>query len=169
MAGILLAGSCRCGAVGFKIVSHTPYPYQLCYCTICCKTQGGGGYAINIMGDTDTLEVTGKEHLGSWHAQIEVSDGHGGTRLETSPGARHFCTRCASELWVSDPRWPAWLWPFASAIDTELPAAPERVHLMLKYKASWVPVERGPRDQCFDEYPEESIEEWHRKRGLWIE
>lgn len=40
---------------------------------------------------------------------------------------------------------------------------------MLKYKASWVPVERGPRDQCFDEYPDESIEDWHRKRSLWIE
>ena len=169
MGGMLLAGSCKCGAVGFRIVSHTPYPYQLCYCTICCKTHGGGGFAINIMGDAETLEVTGREHLGSWHAQIEVPDGHGATRLETSPGARHFCTRCASELWVSDPRWPAWVWPFASAIDTELPAAPERVHLMLKYKASWVPVDKWPRDQCFDEYPEESIEEWHRKRGLWID
>ena len=52
---IRLDGSCRCGAIRF---SHTPHPYQLCYCTICRKTAGGGGYAINIMGAAATLKVT---------------------------------------------------------------------------------------------------------------
>ena len=27
----------------------------------------------------------------------------------------------------------------------------------------------GPDDDCFDGYPELSIEEWHKRRGLWIE
>jgi hypothetical protein len=27
----------------------------------------------------------------------------------------------------------------------------------------------GPDDQCFEEYPEEALEEWHRARGLWID
>lgn len=169
MAGITLEGSCRCGAVSFKVVSNTPYPYQLCYCTICRKTSSGGGYAINIMGLSATLEVAGQDHLAQWRAQLETPDGSGGIKLETSPGARHFCIRCGAMLWVSDPRWPQWVWPFASAIDTELPTAPEKVHLMLKYKAPWVPVNAGPKDQCFEEYPAESIEEWHRKRGLFIE
>jgi hypothetical protein len=26
----------------------------------------------------------------------------------------------------------------------------------------------GPGDKTFREYPKESIEQWHRKRGLWI-
>ena len=30
-----LEGSCRCGAVSFSVDSHTPYPYQRCYCSIC--------------------------------------------------------------------------------------------------------------------------------------
>ena len=47
-----LEGSCRCGAVRFSVDSHTPYPYQRCYCSICRKSAGGGGYAINIMGDS---------------------------------------------------------------------------------------------------------------------
>ena len=51
------SGSCRCGAVRFSVASHTPYPYQLCYCSICRKTAGGGGFAINIMGDARTLAV----------------------------------------------------------------------------------------------------------------
>ena len=54
-----LEGSCRCGAVSFSVDSHTPYPYQRCYCSICRKSAGGGGYAINIMGVADTLKVKG--------------------------------------------------------------------------------------------------------------
>jgi hypothetical protein len=42
-----LEGSCHCGAVRFRVESHTPYPYMRCYCSICRKTQGGGGYAVN--------------------------------------------------------------------------------------------------------------------------
>ena len=31
-----------------------------------------------------------------------------------------------------------WIYPFASAIDTDLPEPPSRVHLMLGSKANWV-------------------------------
>lgn len=44
-----LQGSCRCGGVKFSCLSHTPYPYMRCYCSICRKLAGGGGFAINIM------------------------------------------------------------------------------------------------------------------------
>lgn len=162
---VALEGSCRCGAVRFRLASHTPQPYQLCYCTICRKTAGGGGYAINIMGDSNTLEVTGKDAIGIY--QAEIANEHG--ICERSEGRRHFCTRCSSALWLWDPRWSDLVHPFASAIDTPLPIPPERVHLMLRYKAEWVEPDIGPHDQTFDLYPEQSIEDWHRSRGLWID
>jgi len=161
---MLLRGSCRCGSVTFSLESHTPYPYQLCYCSICRKTAGGGGYAINIMGDADSLTVDGKEAIGIYRAEI-VEDGI----AAQSEGRRHFCRNCATALWMSDPRWPELVHPFASAIDTDLPKPPSRVHLMLRYKASWVEPDVGPDDLVFDEYPEQSIEDWHRSRGLWID
>jgi len=68
-----LEGSCRCGAISFSVDSHTPYPYQRCYCSICRKSAGAGGYAINIMGRADTLKVKGKRAFGVWNAPI---DGH---------------------------------------------------------------------------------------------
>lgn len=159
-----LEGSCRCGAVRFSVDSHTPHPYQRCYCSICRKTAGGGGYAINIMGDADTLTVEGGETIGIYHAEIDR-----GGHCETSSGERRFCTRCATALWLSDPAWPELVHPFASAIDTDLPVPPESVHLMLRFKASWVVPQVGEGDQCFEDYPEESIEDWHRSRGLWID
>ena len=78
---------------------------------------------------------------------------------------RVFCGRCGTGLWLFDPDWPELIHPFASAIDTELPAPPEHTHLLLNSKPAWVEVERGERDQVFDEFPAESIAEWHERTG----
>jgi hypothetical protein len=161
---VTLGGSCRCGAVRFSVASHAPQPYQLCYCSICRKTAGGGGYAINLSAVADTLEKKGKRALGVYRAEID-RNGH----CEKSTGERNFCKKCGSALWLYDPTWPELVHPFASAIDTPLPIPPERVHLMLRYKPDWVVPDIGPRDRTFDEYPEASIEDWHRERGLWID
>lgn len=162
---LTLRGSCRCGAVSFSVESHTPVPYQLCYCSICRKTAGGGGYAINIMGDAATLKVEGEDAIGVFQAEIRDEDG----TCYVSSGQRRFCKGCGTALWVSDPAWPELIHPFASVIDTDLPEAKEKTHLMLRFKASWVEPDIGPGDQRFDDYPVESIEDWHRKRGLWID
>lgn len=162
---MLMTGSCRCDAVRFEVESHTPVPYQLCYCSICRKQQGGGGYAINLAAVAETLQVEGEAHLGLYRAEIE--EGHG--RVHTSSGERRFCRECGTALWLFDPNWPELVHPFASAIDSDLPPAKERVHLMLKYKASWVQPDIRPGDAAFDLYPEESIEDWHRKRGSWVD
>ncbi len=154
-----LEGSCHCGAVRFSLTSRTPYPYMRCYCSICRKTAGGGGYAINLMGEAGSLDVQGEESATVYQARI---DG------EQSPMKRHFCRVCGSALWAWDPRWPELVHPFASAIDTPLPKPPERVHIMLDHAAPWVEVPEGPNETHFAEYPEESIEGWHRARGLEV-
>jgi hypothetical protein len=160
---LTLEGSCRCGEVRFSVESHAPAPFLLCYCSICRKTAGGGGYAINLHADRRTLAVTGRTAV--FHAELE--DGHGGCR--TSTGERHFCAACASALWVFSPEYPDLLHPFASAIDSALPRPPARVHMMLGSRAPWVEPEVGPGDRCFDAYPEASLEDWHRAHGLWID
>ena len=162
---MILEGSCRCGAVQFSVNSHTPYPYQLCYCTICRKTAGGGGFAINLMGDNKRLQVNGREAIGIYRATLCDDDG---SNCEISGAERNYCTRCATALWLYDPTWPDLVHPFASCIDTALPVSPQRTHPMLRYKATWVEPAIGKDEQRFELYPDESIEEWHKKRGLWI-
>ena len=157
-----LEGSCHCRAVRFSLESKHPYPFNLCYCSICRKTAGGGGYAINLGGDAATLTVDGREHVRIYHAVMRDDDGD----AERSPAERHFCGECGSALWLWDDRWPELIHPFASAIDTPLPAPPERTHLMLGSKAPWVDVRADARDKRFDEYPEESIADWHERLGL---
>lgn len=157
-----LEGSCHCGAVSFRLNSAHPYPYQRCYCSICRKTQGGGGYAINIAGEAASLSVQGREQISTYRACLpDDTGGRHESRLQ-----RNFCKVCGSGLWLYSPEWPELVHPFASAIDTELPSPPEHTHLMLGSKAAWVKVEAGPRDQQFDVYPEESIAQWHARLGL---
>ncbi len=160
-----LEGSCRCGAVRFRCDSHTPQPYQRCYCSICRKTAGGGGYAINLGADARTLRVEADPGARQvFHAEIMRDDG--ACRLSTAE--RHFCARCATALWLFSPEWPDLVHPFASAVDGVLPVPPASVHIMLRFKPSWVEPQVGAGDAVFDLYPAESIEEWHRKRGLWV-
>jgi len=158
---MLLEGSCHCGAVKFRLQSHEPVPYQRCYCSICRKTGGGGGYLINLGGDASTLEVEGREHVRVYQAMIERR----GKRVK-SRHERHFCGECGSHLWAFNDHWPDLVHPVASAIDTPLPVPPEHVHLMVGSKASWVVVEGKPGDRVFDEYPEQSLADWHRDHGF---
>jgi hypothetical protein len=162
-----LSGSCHCGAVRFNLDSPTPYPYQACYCSICRKTAGGGGYAINLGGDSSSLQVEGKKNIRSFHARVHNPEDEEARR---SPARRHFCSRCGSALWLYDPRWPELMHPFASAIDTPLPEPPEMVRIMLEFAAPWCEVPKeGEGERHFDRYPEESIEEWHRRHDLFEE
>lgn len=161
-----LEGSCRCAAIYFRCDSNTAVPYQLCYCSICRKTAGGGGYAINLGARADTLVVHAEpDSLGIYNAEICEEDG----ACRISSGQRHYCRRCATALWLYDPQWPELIHPFASAIDGDLPAPPSRVHLMLRFKPDWVDVRAGPGDATFDLYPEESLEQWHKRQGLWVD
>jgi hypothetical protein len=51
-------------------------------------------------------------------------------------------------------------------MDSELPTAPAHTHMMLGSKAGWVPVHAAADDRRFEEYPDESLAEWHRRMGL---
>jgi len=160
---MLLEGSCHCKAVKFSLKSLHPYPYMNCYCSICRKTAGGGGYAINLNGDYSTLKIEGKENITIYNAYLNDPDEK---ENKKSPAQRSFCKICGSAFWLWDPRWPEQVHPFASAIDTELPAPPQKTHIMLEYKADWVEVQKGIEDKEFKQYPEESIAGWHNRLGL---
>lgn len=160
---MMLEGSCSCGTVSFRVASHAPVPFQRCYCTICRKTAGTGGYAINIGGVAATLEVDGEDRLATYRAELD-RDG----ACELSQERRHYCSDCGTALWISDPRVPESIFPFASAIDTQLPEPPERVHILLAHRAPWVQVPEGPNDIHFNEFPEQTLADWHKARGLWV-
>ncbi len=158
-----LEGSCHCRKVRFTVESAEPVPFMRCYCSICRKTAGAGGYAINLGAATRTMKVTGKRHLRIYRARVPHEAGTG-TRLSTA--RRYFCSGCGSALWAWDPTWPELVHPHASAIDTPLPVAPENVHCLVGSKAPWVKIEGGPDDPRFEHYPNVSLAQWHQSKNL---
>lgn len=161
---MLLEGSCHCRSVRFSVESETPYPYQACYCSICRKTAGGGGYAINLGADANTLEVEGGENISVYNAKLY--DRGEPDEVPASEEERNFCRHCGSFLWLYSPSYPDLIHPFASAIDIPLPKPPERIRLMLDYAAPWCEIPASDNEMHFAEFPEESLEDWHRRHGL---
>ena len=139
--------------------SPHPYPFNLCYCATCRKT-AGCGYAINLSARAESLRVDGEAAVGVYLPKHVGDDG------KISSQERRFCKFCGTALWISDPRWPDLVHPHASAVDSELPIPPDRNHLMLDFKASWVRVDGDPQDRQFVRYPSETIAEWHERHGL---
>jgi hypothetical protein len=149
--------------VTFTVKSSEPVPFNRCYCTACRKTAGAGGFAINIGADFKTLKVEGREHIRVYHARIP--DPETG-EITVSKGERSFCELCGSALWAWDPDWPDLVHPHASAIDTDLPVPPFNWHMMLGSKASWAVPCIGRSDRKFDEFPDQSLADWHRENGF---
>lgn len=152
-----ISGSCHCGAVGYQVDSDGPYPYQKCYCSICRKTSGGEGYAINLLADARTLKINGEKHLATYQAKLCAPESR------KSEHRRLFCRHCGSHLWAWHSDWPDFMHPIASSVDSELPRPPYYTHMMLNYKPGWVQTFSAETDRCFDEYPDESIAEWHTR------
>jgi len=153
----LLKGSCSCKKVKFSVESKTAYPFMLCYCSICRKTSGGGGYSINIMGIYETLKVEGEEYLSRYNAVIQG---------KKSPHTRFFCSQCGSHLWAHHPSYAENVYPVAGAIDTPLPEPPQKYHIMLGSKANWIEPSASKDDRIFEKYPDISILDYHKQHHL---
>ena len=161
-----LQGSCRCEAVRFTVNSHAPYPYQLCYCSICRKTAGGGGYAINLSAVAATLDVKGRKAIGVYRARYATRM----VAIARSARASAISARSArARCGCTTPRGPTSLHPFASIIDTRAAGAAGAHASDAALQAQLGESRRSARsDLTFDLYPKQSIEQWHKQHGLWI-
>lgn len=158
-----IEGSCHCQKVKFSCESSTPAPFLKCYCSICLKLNGSGGYGINLGADFKSIELRGGSAIDVYQPKTQ--------KHFSAPGigkisGRHFCRFCSSGLWNWDDQWPELFHPYACVIDTELPIAPAHTHMMLNYKPGWVQLVDSASDKCFDEYPDESLNQWHQRMHM---
>eukprot|EP01128_Nolandella_sp_AFSM9_P011143 TRINITY_DN7860_c0_g1_i1.p1 TRINITY_DN7860_c0_g1~~TRINITY_DN7860_c0_g1_i1.p1 ORF type:complete len:435 (-),score=94.16 TRINITY_DN7860_c0_g1_i1:29-1333(-) len=160
-----LAGSCRCGKISFTANSFTPYPYQICHCSIC--TKASGSFAINIMAISATLKVKGEEYL----KVFNYNKAELGKPEDLSPHSRYFCGECGSHLYAINSSYPENFYPVASCIDTPLPVVPvsEQYHIMTVSKPKHIALPTGVTPaNVFPGYPSGGgIAEWHQQRGRY--
>ncbi|KAH9963461.1 hypothetical protein BGW80DRAFT_851545, partial [Lactifluus volemus] len=85
-----------------------------------------------------------------------------------STSERHFCSKCSAMLWLWDETYPELLHPFASAIDEpDLKVPDEMTVLMTGSAPSYVRLPEGKKE-TFKEYPEASLEEWHKEHDEYV-
>jgi hypothetical protein len=116
------------------------------------------------MGEARTLKINGERDVGVYRAYSNPP-GPGISPVELT---LNNCSHCGAHLYIYSPSWAQWVYPAASAIDTELPGPPEFFHINLSQKPEWVPLPDGPGHVHFDAVPEESIEEWHKRHGIYL-
>lgn len=69
------------------------------------------------------------------------------------------------------PKYPTSIYPVASAIDTPLPVPVQRSHIMTGSKPEWIivpPQQAANGERDFVNYPDEGIEQWHKKHKLSV-
>jgi hypothetical protein len=115
------------------------------------------------MAEALTLSISGEDNLAFHHGKEHEQETG---KLIENENKRYFCNQCGSPMWSADPRWPDWIYPFASSIETALPKPPEIVHIMLDFAAPWTDVPNGKGHRHFKRYPDESIMDWHKRHGL---
>ena len=59
--------------------------------------------------------------------------------------------------------------PVATALDTAFPAGPAFRNIFLRSKPPWIDAREGDAENNFQSYPDESLEAWHRRHGLYEE
>jgi hypothetical protein len=106
---------------------------------------------VELAGHAASLKVEGSENIRVYRA---------------STAERHFCGICSSGLWIFHPGDPNLIFPYASAVDTPLPKAPDHTHMMTEFNASWVQIISESHDEFHERFPDESIVRWHEERQL---
>jgi hypothetical protein len=101
-----------------------------CYCSICRKV--AGGFAINIMGEWDSLQLEGRERPCEY--RVLLPDGAAPGKLAPSSNACFFCGECGRHLYPREEAYTSWFYPFAGCVDSALPVC----HVLLDSKAGWV-------------------------------
>ena len=87
-----IKGSCHCGSVKFTVQSPHPYPFNLCYCSICRKTAGGGaGMPLISAGssgaDASSAQCPRRMLLRQWAQIAAMSDVSMSATAAVSEGA----------------------------------------------------------------------------------
>jgi len=86
----------------------------------------------------------------------------------TEPLRAAFHAHVDQDWWVEDLANWRFIGLNAQLIDSDLPKPPKTVHIMLNSAPTWVDVPAADaKNLHFAEYPELSIEDWHRQHGMW--
>jgi hypothetical protein len=165
-------------------------PFMRCFCSICRKLAGSGGFGCNLGARTTGMILTGgakmryyspSEKRGILRAVdsntgvmdssdadfAACSENEKGDKDNTIPSHRAFCGDCGSSLWNYDNNWPTYIHPAAGAVDTPLPVVADGKHTDIftggDSAANWASAGLVKPEKQFEKYPDESLKAKHER------
>jgi hypothetical protein len=148
-------GGCSCGAVRYRLTSD-PLFVHCCHC-LNCQRQTGSAFVINVLIETDRVEVTeGKAQ------PVEVPRDDGSTQEVFR------CPKCQVALY-SHYTYPAISFVRAGTLDEPAGVSPD-VHIFTRSKLPWVALpDAVPSFEVYYEtaalWPAESLDRLNALRG----
>jgi len=118
-----MTGGCSCGAVRYRLTDE-PLIVHCCHC-LNCQRQTGSAFVINLLIETDRVEVTSGEPQ-----PVDVP------RDDGSPQRIHRCPTCQVAVF-SEYGWPELLFVRGGTLDEPSAVKPD-VHIFTKSKVPWV-------------------------------
>ncbi|HVW88692.1 MAG TPA: GFA family protein [Gaiellaceae bacterium] len=137
-----MTGGCSCGAVRYRLASE-PLFVHCCHCRS-CQNQTGGAFAINVLIETERVEVTAGEPQ-----PVEVPRDDGSTQRI------HRCPVCQVAVF-SEYTWPELAFVRAGTLDDPAAVEPD-VHIYTRSKLPWVVLPEGVP----------AVEVYYETRELW--
>jgi hypothetical protein len=137
-----MTGGCSCGAVRYRLASE-PLFVHCCHC-LNCQRQTGSAFVINLLIETDRVEVTSGEPR-----PVDVP------RDDGSMQRVHRCPVCQVAVF-SEYGWPELLFVRGGTLDEPSAVKPD-VHIFTRSKVPWVVLP--------DDTP--AFEVYYETRKLW--
>jgi hypothetical protein len=117
-----MSGGCACGAVRYRLTGE-PLFVHCCHC-LNCQRQTGSAFVINLLIETDRVEVTGQPH------PVDAPRDDGSAQ-------RIFrCPACQVAVF-SEYGWPELLFVRGGTLDDPSAVTPD-VHIYTRSKVPWV-------------------------------
>jgi hypothetical protein len=128
-------GGCACGSVRYRLIDE-PLVVHCCHC-LNCQRQTGSAFAVNVVIETDFVELlSGEPHV------VDVPRDDGSTQQV------YRCPGCQVAVY-SRYTWPELRYVRAGTLDDPASVSPD-VHIFTRSKAPWV--ELPPDVPAFEIY-----------------
>jgi len=132
---VSLEGGCACGSVRYRLTDE-PLFVHCCHC-LNCQRQTGSAFVINVLIETDRVEVVSGE---PWIVDVPRDDG--------SAQQIYRCPDCQVAVY-SQYTWPQLRFVRAGTLDDPSSVSPD-VHIFTRSKLPWV--ELPPDVPAFEIY-----------------
>jgi hypothetical protein len=136
-----VTGGCSCGAVRYRLTA-SPMFVHCCHCRN-CQRQTGSAFVINLLIETDRIDVTGTPH------EVDVPRDDGSVQTITR------CPACEVALFSRYGN-PGLRYVRAGTLDDPSQVAPD-VHIFTRSKLPWVMLPEGVP----------AVEDFYDRDELW--